>query len=409
MEDKRPIENDLNAYWDSLRKRNFKESFPAVEAWIRESNKTVRRSRLERRQRRKRARWFALGIIPLFFILSCTIRVNRVEKSGSLVNFSIDKKEDRSFQKLSSLQQLFTFTCYEFLQPDQPTLAYFIFFIPNKEQEKFSLITRELKLLNGLQKLDISSINYTIRESLFLTFWHKTLQLGEQPMPKSEELTRNIQATLKDKGLDFLSIRISNDKDGNIEFDATKQIPDSLTITNKSTLPGQEKSNQSDKIRNERASMAKLQIFDWLIGSWRVKYVPQTTYHHWSRINDSLLICFIIKYKDEELIKMGDDGPDISVGFSLRYTQSDSILLSLRGIEWKFLSADDKEIHFKNDITPKSANVKWVMDNEKKSWQSAISGEGNLEVVNLIRDNNTAIENIVKEFVAKNPDVIKRS
>src|SRR5688572_9252057 len=142
MESKMPgnIENDLDAYWDPIRKRNSDHSFPAVADWIREVYKSVGRSRLEKRKRRSRSRWFVLAILPVFFILSCTIRINRVESSGDLVNFSIDKKEDRSLQKLSSLQQLFTFTCYEFFQPDQPAMAFFIFFIPDKEQEKLSLI-----------------------------------------------------------------------------------------------------------------------------------------------------------------------------------------------------------------------------------------------------------------------------
>lgn len=400
------IENDLDAYWDPIRKRNSDHSFSAVATWIREIHKRVGRSLLEKRKRRRRSRWFVFAILPVFFILSCTIRINRVERSGNLVSFGIDKKEDRSFQELSSLQQVFTFTCYEFLQPDQPGLAFFIFFIPDKAQEKLSLITEQLKILNGLQKLDVSSVNYSIRESLFSTFWHKTLQLGEQQKPKGEELTRNIQATLKDKRLGFLSISILNDKDGNITFASARQHPDSLTITTKAD----EKQNvQNDKTYAIPARVDKLQIFNWLLGSWKVKYVSPQTYHQWVRVNDSLLMCFIIKYKDEELIKFGDEGPDISAGFSIKYSKPDSAILSLREIEWKFLSANDKEIHFKNEITPKSANVKWSLGDEKKTWQSVISGQGNLEIVNLIRDKNIDLQNIVKEFIAKHPEVMTKS
>ena len=394
-------EHDLDALWDSLRKRNYDESFPAIADWIREANKNVRRSRSEKRQRRVRSRWFAFAIIPLFFILSCTIRVNRVERSGDLVNFSIDKKENGSLQKLSSLQQLFTFTCYEFFKPDQPAIAFFIFFIPGKEQEKLSLITEQLKILNGVQNLDINSVNYTIRESLFSTFWHNTLQLGKQQKPTSEELTRNIQATLKVKGLGFLSINLLNDNNDRVAFTSSTHDQDSLPIKNENIQPIEEKNNQRDKTRKVAASMTRLEIFDWLLGSWQVKYVPQKTYHHWLRVNDSLLICLIIKIKEYEK-------PEVAVGFSISYVKPDSVILSLRGIEWKFLAADDKEFRFKNEITPKSADVKWVMDNDKKSWQSAISGQGNLEVVNLIRDNNTGIENFVREFIAKNPNVIRR-
>ena len=146
--------------------------------------------------------------------------------------------------------------------------------------------------------------------------------------------------------------------------------------------------------------MEKLQIFNWLLGSWNVKYVPQITYHHWLKINDTLLMCFIVKYD-------GDGEPDISVGFSIKYSSSDSAILSLRDIKWKFLSANDQEIVFKNEVTPKSANVKWALSNERKTWQSVISGEKNLEIVNLIKDENINLENIVKEFVVQHPEVIK--
>jgi hypothetical protein len=170
------IENDLDAYWDSIRNRNSDDSFLVAAGWIRETHKNVRRSRLEKRKQRRRSKWFVFAILPVFFILSCTIHINRVESSGNLVNFSIDKKEGSSFQKLSSLQKLFTFNCYEFLPPDQPAMAFFIFFISDKEQEKLSLITEQLKILNGLRKLDIRSINYTKRESIFSTFWQENLQ-----------------------------------------------------------------------------------------------------------------------------------------------------------------------------------------------------------------------------------------
>jgi hypothetical protein len=226
--------------------------------------------------------------------------------------------------------------------------------------------------------------------------------LGEQQKPKEEELTRNIRATLNDKGFGFLSISISNVTDGNISFTSPRQHPDTLTLTNQSSRPGGNKKSRNVNARNTPGVLDKLQIFNWLPGSWKVKYVTQT-YHHWLRVNDSLLMCLIIRYRNE------DDEPDISVGFSIRYSISDSAILSLRGIEWKFLSANDKEIHFKNETTPKSANVKWSLADDKKSWQSAISGEANLEVVNLIRDENINLENIVTEFIAKHPELIKKT
>jgi len=401
-------ENELDAHWSSIRKRTYDDSFDKVATWIREMHQIVRSSPLEKRKRKRRILRFVLFILPLFFILSCTIRINRVETSGNLVSFSINKKENSSFQKLSSLQQVLTFSCYEFLQPDQPAIAYFIFYVPIKEQQKLFLIIEQLKALNGLQKLDISSINYTIRESLFLSFWHETFKLREAQQPKGKELTRNIQASLKNKGLGFLSIVISNDEDGEIAFTSTKHNPDSLTLNNNNNLAGEKKNAQKINVSNKVAGIRKLQIFNWLLGSWKVKYVPQT-YHHWLRINDSLLVCFIIKYPDEGLINYGDDGPDISIGFSIRYSKSDSAILSLRGIEWRFLSANEKEIHFKNEITPKSARVKWSLADEKKSWQSVISGESNLEIVNLMRDEHISLEHIAKEFMAKHPELIRKT
>jgi len=144
------------------------------------------------------------------------------------------------------------------------------------------------------------------------------------------------------------------------------------------------------------ARSEKLQLFNWLLGTWKVKYVPLETFHYWMRMNDTSLACFIITYQDDE--------PEISVGFSIKYSTSDSAILTLRGIEWRFISANDKEIIFRNEITPKSANVKWSPDDERKTWQSVIFGEKNMEVVNLVRDKNSNLENIVKDFLSKHPD-----
>src|SRR5687767_5097425 len=340
MENRSSAENNLDAYWDTIRKKNHDHSFQALADWIRNTHKSIEKSRLKKRKSRRRLTFLAIALLPVILIVSCTYRINRVEKAGNLVNFSIAKQENESFKKLSSLQQMFSFSYYEYLQPAEPGIASFIFFIPGKEPEKLLSITRGLRSLKGLQKLDISPVNYTIRESLFLTFVHKTLHLGKNREPKSKELTSNIQTALKNKGLDFLSANIINDNDGNIEFTSAAQNPDSLVIKNTDTPPDDNKKPQEVKTYNTPAGKEKLQIFNWLIGSWKVKYVPVQTYHHWRRVNDSLLMCFIIKYNDDE--------PDISVGFSIRYSAADSAILSLRGIKWRFLSADDKEVSFKN-------------------------------------------------------------
>lgn len=397
MENRSSAENNRDAMWDSFRKKKFDDSFPGVSDWIRETHKSIGKSRLKKRKNRRRLTFLAMVLFPIFIIVSCTYRIDRVEKLGSLVNFSIDKQENESFQKLSSLQKMFSFSFLEFSQPTEPGLASFIFFIHGKEKEKLQSITRRLRLLKGLQKLDISPVDYTIRESLFLTFLHKTLQLGRDQEPKGKELTSKIQTALKNKGLGFLSANIIDGNGSNIEFTSAAQNPDSLVITNTVVSTEDDKKPQQVKTSNTPALKEKLQIFNWLIGSWKVIYVPTPTYHHWLRVNDSLLICFIIKNYDDE--------PDISVGFSIRYSEADSAILSLRDIKWRFLSADDKEFNFKNETTPKSANVKWSLGNEKKTWQSVISGEKNLEIVNLIRDENNYLENIVKDFILQHPEL----
>jgi hypothetical protein len=296
MEDKflNKEENNLDAGWDYIRKRNAEHSFPEMSDWIREMNKKVGRSRLEKIKRRRRVRWFAFAILPIFFILSCTIRVDRVEKSGSLVNFSIDKKEDQSIRKLASLQQASTYRFHEFLHPDQPGMVFFIFFVPDNEQKKLLLLSDELKALNGLGNLHISAINFTIRESLFSTFWHKTLKLGKQEKPAPAEVKRTIQASLNDKGLGFLSINVSNDMDERVEFIGAAPNPDNSIITNKSDGSAEDKSLKSEQIQNLVQGKHKLQIFDWLLGSWKIKNLPSRAYHHWLKINDNLLRCFII-------------------------------------------------------------------------------------------------------------------
>src|SRR5687767_10254921 len=116
MENKSSAENNWDALWDFFRKRNFDDSFPAVSDWIRETHKSIEKSRLKKRKNRRRLRFLAIVLFPILLIVSCTYRVDRIEKLGSLVNFSIAKQENESFQKLSSLQQIFSFSFLEFSQ-----------------------------------------------------------------------------------------------------------------------------------------------------------------------------------------------------------------------------------------------------------------------------------------------------
>ena len=393
----------LDAYWDDLRDKNFDHSFPEISRWIREvDNRTAKLQSKTRRQRRRLARLIVV-VLPIFFTISCTIHVKRVENSGSLVNFSIDKQKNTSFQKLSFLHTTFAVSYYAFLQPDQPHAVSFIFFIRNTEQQKLQSITHQLKLLDGLIKLDIAPVNCTISESLFSTFLHKTLNVGKAETLTSKELVTNIRATLKTKGLDFLSTDISND-DGDISFasppaDSVINIPfiQSGSSTVSDTAFYNNPKSQNSKTYGSASKLEKLQMFNWLLGSWRVKYVPVETYHQWLRISDSLLMCFIVKYDE--------DDPDISVGFSIRYSNADSAILSLRDIKWEFVSANNQEVNFRNEVTPKSANVKWALGNERASWQSVISGEKNLEIVNLVRDEEVNLETVVRDFIGRHPEI----
>jgi hypothetical protein len=391
--------NDIKVYLDTIRKQTHNHSFLQIADWIRNTNKLITEKKARRRKRLRKLSWFAISFLSICFIVSCTYRVERVETSGSLVNFVIDKHEKQSFERLFSLQKVFTFTSFEFLQPGDPGIASFILFIPDNEQNRVIPFVQELKLLSGLRKLDVSPVTYNIKESLFSTFLHKSLKVGKRKL-KSDEIISHIHSALEKKGLGFLSVKVLSTKSEKVSFTRADQylsIRD--TLTSRNTPPGKSTNIQTNTERAAHANREKLQLFNWLLGTWSVKYVPRPTFHYWMRMNDTLLMCFIIKYEDDE--------PDVSIGFSINYSAADSAILSLRGIEWEFLSANNKEINFKNNVTPKSANVKWSFNDEKKTWQSVISGERNLEIVNLVRNEDANFEDIVKGFITKNPGKIK--
>ena len=80
----------------------------------------------------------------LFVIVSCTIMLDRVEKSGTLVNFSIGKTENsfsyRNFRHYNKSLHLLAMS----FKARFTRMAFFIFFIPWKEEEKLLSITTSL-------------------------------------------------------------------------------------------------------------------------------------------------------------------------------------------------------------------------------------------------------------------------
>jgi hypothetical protein len=222
------------------------------------------------------------------------------------------------------------------------------------------------------------------------------LNIGKAPKPKPAEVKKKVQSKLKSKGISFISIDISEGESQPVFSVAQPGID---TATNSSVshpvADALEKKKPAEVIIDKR--IPGLEKFNWLRGTWKVKNVQNETHHYWMKVNDSSLKCFIIEITEDEKTNM-------TVGFTIRVSKDRTMMLSLKGAQWKFITSTADEFIFYNDLE-QDPNVKWTLKDGKNIWQSVRSGEGNAEFINLIKEENNKFEKMVKNFGKQHPDI----
>lgn len=384
--------DELRSYWKSVKDTNFDASFSETAQWIRANAKDNRPLRKSRKL--ARAKWILAALIPVLFIVSCTYQVKRVEKFADLINFSLEKHNAASLQRLASLQQQLGFKCYQLFQPELPNLASFISLVKNDAQ----VIGREISGLSGVDQLTISPINYSVRESLFSTFVHTKLKLGESPKPKKEEVKNAVQQELSSKGLAQLEIDILIDEQQPLvitNHSIAPTTPDSPTTIITSVDTTSVNKARPSKTITKQTRTKHLENFEWLLGSWRVLHTNVETWHYWVRMSDSVLKCYIVDKPDGKV--------NMTTGFYIKRSYTDEIELHFKREVWMFSTASGDQFLFKNGLQERRTDVTWTLK-DNNTWQSIISGEGNKEFTNLWRQHNQEVEDLVKLMMKNNPD-----
>ncbi len=75
------------------------------------------------------------------------------------------------------------------------------------------------------------------------------------------------------------------------------------------------------------------------------------------KVNDSSLKCYVIEITEDEKTNM-------TVGFTIRVSKDRTMMLSLKGAQWKFITSTADEFIFYNDLE-QDPNVKWTLKDGK--------------------------------------------
>ncbi|HYF30269.1 MAG TPA: hypothetical protein VD993_04030 [Chitinophagaceae bacterium] len=380
--------DELNSHWKSIKDADFSASFPETAQWIRENAKS---GRFGRNRTRSRIKWTVAAFIPLLFIISCTYKVDRLEKFGDLINFSLHKGNHTSFQQLASLQKRFGFSSYQLFQPGLPHLASFISLVRNDA----GVIEKELSAVSGVSRLKVSRINYSVRESLFSTFVHTRLKMGASPKPEKEVIKKAVQNELKTQGFAHVDIDIAIDEKEplvvkyNLPEDTESDtavtiiyVPDSAPrfVPRSNTM-----SRQARQLKN----------FEWILGTWKVLHKDVETWHHWVGMSDTVLKCYVLEKPGKQV--------NLTVGFYLKNSHTNEIELHLKSEQWTFVTRSNTPWQFSNDSEGPRSDVTWALK-DNNTWQIMFSGQGNKEFINLSRQPNQEMEDLVRSMIKNHPD-----
>lgn len=145
-------------------------------------------------------KWAFALLFPLFFIFSCSYRIDRVEVIGKLVSFSIQEKNVKGFQQLTLLQGVYRFDLIQF-KAEHDDRTSFIFYL-DQEREINQKLEDEIKQVPHVDSLRIVPIRTKISESLLSSFLHRTFQVRlDVKRPGKVEVQELIQGQLDLIGL----------------------------------------------------------------------------------------------------------------------------------------------------------------------------------------------------------------
>jgi len=221
--------DELNKHWSELKKKDYTETFPAVENWLR--NKSTYNNSTKKR------RFSIVKDIPLagklklasvlgaliLIGLSCNIPVTQNETIGFVLSWSVDKGNKEAIARLEKLgwidkSQLLVVPeqniSANINKKEDDRLNYKLV-IPTANTEELRNFQTDLGTISGINTVELVPLFEQVKRPVYSAALNKLIKvdLNFTSMPE-EDLEHHIEEQLKTSGVPVVKFNLDNNPDG---------------------------------------------------------------------------------------------------------------------------------------------------------------------------------------------------
>lgn len=280
-------ENNLEKYFDSVKKEKYRESFDEVEGWLRrevaysfENQSKKKPTFLKYIFSEGRLKFAYLFIILILVGITSNFSVTRTEPVGIVMSWSVDKRNPETIKKIDNFDWIdkSKLIVNEENTDGKQILIYKIL-IPDANVEEAEIFKKELENTKDVYSVSLMPISEPVRQPLYAVALEKVFKVDyDKNLVNAEEIKNNVFEQLKLAGLQNdvdIDIPASGSASKFVNFDFGKK-PDSIRIK-----------VHSDAIKEYYIEKA-LEDVDKLLVPIKV-------------INDSILKTIIVKVNGEDV------------------------------------------------------------------------------------------------------------
>ena len=346
-------------------------------------------------------RWGVAIAFAVLVILSLVFRIKDSATIGHIISFSIDKNNDVAIQKVNFIERQFNYT-FKKIRNVQREIASYVTFIVNPYTEALRF-ENELKQIPELKNPAIMAVKKRSSESVLSKIVHKLSNRHlDLKQTSTQELNKEIMAHLKGQGIENIQIRI-DEANKKIEFipvaDSleSEEIKNAIPANVDSDKPAKDTSTIKTAAVSQPKTTDQLNVFSWILHTWRTCDSSLNSYHKWIRINDSVYRSFVIRLE-----------PSITVTPAyFLLSQQNTVILGFDQHSWSLQESSGAQFVFTRNEDQFPQKVKWEL-RQPGWWFARIRGSLKDETCLYIDDSrNRQLEQALNNYKKQNPDLFK--
>lgn len=215
-------ESKLDIYFDELKSKNYDDTFPAAEAWLRtintnlsnHKNKTERKFSYMNIKKYFTANKFKLAytfLILAFVVAACNYPVTQQESAGDVLKWTVSKDNTEAIKQIENFDW---FKNGEYNVNDDNNYLSYSLVIPKENHENAAAYEKQLETI-GVTTVNLIPLNETVKRPVYSALLNDLFKIDINASNMSDtELSKEIDAQLKNAGIENATVDFEKNKDG---------------------------------------------------------------------------------------------------------------------------------------------------------------------------------------------------